>query len=101
MKYFFSLFLLSPYLANAGLINIIHESNFNRAKIVKNIFNKQYMIPEKLISIKSGLCIENIDERFLNICITKKGELLQLSSNIHFIRKSLKTFNTPKNNEEL
>lgn len=95
MKFFFSFFLLIPIYSNAALINVLYESNLKDAKIVKNIFLKRYEIPAQLVVIKKGSCLERVDERFMNICITKKGELIQLSSNINFIRKSLNTFHTP------
>lgn len=95
MKYFFSIFLLLPLSSSASLIKIFHEKQLKKANITKAIFMEKYDIPENLIVVSSGGCDMEIDKRFLNICITKKGELIQLSSNINFIRKSLNIFNTP------
>lgn len=95
MKFFFSTLLFLPLASHASLINIIHEKQLKNANIIKAIFIDKYDIPKSLILVKNGSCDTKIDRRFLNICVTKKGELIQLSSNINFIRKSLNSFNTP------
>lgn len=60
---------------------------------VKEIFLKKYQIPAELIFIYPTKKCSRIDNRSLNLCLNKKGELLQLSSsNILKLKKSLSTF---------
>lgn len=95
MKYIFSLLILFSFNLQASVINIFHQKNIKEAKVIKSIFIKKYSIPSNMISINESSCTIKTDNRFLNLCITKKGELIQLSSNIYFLRKSLKSFSTP------
>jgi|TARA_B100000749_G_C18082472_1_gene324285 hypothetical protein len=78
----------------ASMIHIGYEDqNFNKAKLVQNIFEKKYNIPKSLIKVFKQQKCQPRDPRFLFICINKKGELLQLSNiNLNQIRKSLKVF---------
>ena len=99
MKLFFSLLFLSQ-VSHAGLINIYFEKDEFFANEVKKIFISKYSVPEKLINIKKKTCETKVDSRFLNLCITKKGELIKLPSYLKFIRKSLKTFKTSPNKRE-
>ena len=95
MKFIFNLLLLFCFSAKANVINIYHEKNLNKAKIVKKIFFTKYSIPENLILITESNCDNLVDKRFLNLCITKKGKLITLPSHISFLKKSLKAFQSP------
>jgi hypothetical protein len=99
MKLFFSLFLFSQT-SYAGLINIYFEQNARSAQQVQKIFMMKYNVPKGLISIEKKSCQSKVDSRFLNLCVTKKGELIQLPSYLKFIRKSLKTFKRPSVEKE-
>lgn len=95
MKLLFSLLILSN-ICNAKVINIYNESNPNKAKVVADIFIQKYGVPKSLISSFQTECTKNVDKRFLNLCINKKGELIQLPSYLKFLKKSLSVFNAQK-----
>ncbi len=96
MKSFFSLLILvSAFnLVLASQINIKYENDsIENALWVKSIFIERYSIPGDLIQIKKGDCIEAAyDQRFLNLCINKKGDLITISQDIKFKINSLLTF---------
>lgn len=94
MKLIFSIFILS-FNIHASMIKINYEGNIENAYTVKKIFTNKYLIPEKLIQISYKSCLDKVDERFLNICINKKGELEKFSSDIKFKVKSLLVFRQP------
>lgn len=94
MKLFFSLLFISTH-SLASMIIIQHENREFEALRVKEYFMHEYQIPKSLIRVQQRSCNKSIDNRFLHLCVNKKGELLQLSSNIDFQIKSLSTFNRP------
>lgn len=97
MKLIFKIMLMFCSLnTHAFIINIYHFDSLEQANLVKEIFNKKYKVPNRLISTKKSKCL-NVDKRMLNLCITKKGKLKLLPSNIKFLNKSLKVFRTSQN----
>ncbi len=94
MKLLFSSLLLLSTSVQSSAINIYVDSNkFELAKVTKNIFRTKYNIPKSLIRLKVGERCISRDKRFLELCINKKGELIQLPNyNLHNIINSLKTF---------
>jgi hypothetical protein len=94
MKLFFSLLLVSTN-AFSSMILIGHNNQESNAIKIKDYFISEYRIPKELILIKRSECLEEVDRRYLQLCVNKKGELIQLSSNIDFQIKSLSTFKQP------
>ncbi len=78
----------------ASQILITYEDNKAQyAYHMQKYFKENYKIPLTIIKIKKSYECRSIDKRFLEICINKKGELIQFSnSNIKKIIKSLRTF---------
>lgn len=96
MKLIFSFILIIKCsLTLASMVIIKHENRMENAKIVKEIFQRKYLIPNELIQIKNERCKEEVLSNYLELCINKKGELLILSSNIKFKIKSLLIFRQP------
>jgi hypothetical protein len=77
------------------MIYIGHNNKKSQAHIVKAYFISKYNIPRELIKVKRSNCEEKEDNRYLQLCINQKGELIQLSSNIDFKIKSLSIFKQP------
>ncbi len=78
----------------ASMIHIFYTKNQRaEAQIVRQIFHQKYQVPLFIIKmIQSDQC-KGSDTRFLEMCINKKGELIELSNpNIVKIKKSLRTF---------
>jgi hypothetical protein len=94
MKLFFSLLLVSTN-ALSSMIFIGHNNQESNAIRIKDYFISEYHIPKELILIKRSECLEEVDRRYLQLCVNEKGELIQLSSNIDFQIKSLLTFKQP------
>lgn len=94
MRLIFSLLLLVSFNGYAFVINIYTYQDIKNALIVKKIFNTKYQIPPNLISIRKDDCNVKVDRRMINLCLTKKGKLVLLPSNIKFQRNSLQIFRT-------
>ena len=94
MKLFFSLIIIFISANSYAIyININYENEITKAIIVQEIFKKKYFIPNELIKLKNLGCEEiKHNSRNLELCITKKGELKILSSNIKFKIISLSIF---------
>lgn len=102
MKYVFSLYLFGLFMtatsAKANIINIYHINHLDNAKMVKRIFVDKYGLPEKMISLfllesnDQEDCPIKVDKRLMNLCVTKKGKLKLLPSNIDFLKESLSIF---------
>ncbi|MFT6632950.1 MAG: hypothetical protein ACJAS4_002918 [Bacteriovoracaceae bacterium] len=61
--------------------------------LIKNIFQEKYKIPLKLIRVTKVSSCHSQDKRFLELCINKKGELVEFSNyNKKNIINSLKVF---------
>jgi len=102
MKLIFSLILVGfSSSCLAAMISIqFHSSHQQNAKQIKQIFIKRYSIPKEIIKMNMTEECKAVDQRFLELCINKKGELLVLSnSNILKIKKSLKTFSLEAKND--
>ncbi len=95
MKFIFS-FIVVIYSSSAlaSMIFIYHAPKHHwEAKQVRGIFQNKYNIPAEIIHIREKAECKQQDSRFLELCINRKGELIQLSpSNIENIKKSFKTF---------
>lgn len=95
MKLLFKIFLIfSLNSASASIINIIyHPEKKSSAKLIKKYFKDKYLIPGILIHLKESTECQVIDPRYLELCITKEGDLFQISNrNIKNIVKSLTHF---------
>jgi len=94
MKYAISLcFCLSVH---ASPIQLFHESEPDRAEIVKQIFIGDYKIPEDLIAIKEiRACDELRGRGKLDLCLKNNGDLLVVSVDRSFVNESLKIFRAP------
>ena len=94
MRFVISLFLsLSAY---AAPIKVFHESNSERADIVRNIFVNKYKIPEELIENKQITRCEELRELGkLDLCLKNNGDLLVVSVDQRFVSESLKIFYAP------
>lgn len=72
-------------------------NSFLLAKQVKAIFIERYSIPKRLIILKERMICVSQENRYLELCINRKGELEELSkSNIKKIKKSLAIFAKPE-----
>lgn len=92
MKLLFSLLFLYLNTGYSQVINIYHHQDDKNAEIIRNIFIEKYQLPNSLIMVHGHGCRVSVDHRYLNLCITKKGELIMLPSDIDFLRKSLTKF---------
>lgn len=94
MKYVIS-FLL-PLNLYASPIQIFHESEIERAEIVKEIFIESYKIPEILISLRTTKKCEELKRNGkLDLCLKNNGDLQVVSVDSGFINESLKIFQAP------
>ena len=96
MKLFFNVLLtigISNSLEASKIVIRYQTVSTKEPEEIKKIFRIKYNIPESLIVlIKRGCSAKGRDERFLYLCINKKGELLKFSPNIQFKVKSLLVF---------
>lgn len=96
MKFVISLVLLLSLDAYASPIRIFHESEENRAQIVREIFEQQYLIPEELIATKVVPNCEDLKgQGKLDLCLKNNGDLIVVSVDRGFIHESLKIFQAP------
>ena len=95
MRYLFNLFILLiiSIPSHARIISIYYVEHQMIAKQLKQRFMEKHHIPSQIISVfKINKC-RSLDQRYLEVCINKKGELIELSSkNIELKINALKVF---------
>ncbi len=96
MKFVTSLIFLFSLPSFASPIRIFHEKEEGRARIVREIFQQQYFIPEDLIAVQEVPKCEELKGRGkLDLCLKNNGDLLVVSVDKGFIHESLKIFQAP------
>lgn len=88
--------LLVPLSSNASQITVYYQHKADKSKALKirdYILNEK-KIPLKLIQVHFNKECLGKDERFIELCINKKGELITLSSNIQKKIESFKIFSS-------
>lgn len=96
MKFVTSLLFLFSLPSFASPIRIFHEKEEGRARIVREIFQQQYFIPEDLIAVQEVPKCEELKGRGkLDLCLKNNGDLLVVSVDKGFIHESLKIFQAP------
>lgn len=96
MKFVTSLGLLLTLPVLASPIRIFHEKENDRARVVREIFLQQYLIPEELIAMKEVADCEGLKgQGKLDLCLKNNGDLLVVSVDRGFIHESLKIFQAP------
>jgi hypothetical protein len=96
MKFVTSLICLISLPVLATPIRIFHENEMGRARIVREIFQEQYFIPEDLIALQEvEKCEELKGQGKLDLCLKNNGDLLVVSVDRGFIYESLKIFQAP------
>ena len=96
MKFVTSLAFFIALPAFATPIRIFHEKEEGRARIVREIFQQQYFIPEDLIAeLEVSKCEELKGQGKLDMCLKNNGDLLVVSVDRGFIHESLKIFQAP------
>lgn len=94
MKFLISLLFCQS--ATAALVNVFHENRDKEASIYREILNRDYMIPEDLMSTKAVKNCENLKaEGKLDLCLKNNGDLLLVSVDRTFLDESLKVFRAP------
>lgn len=96
MKFVTSIMLMTAIPALATPIRIYHESESDRAQVVREIFLQQYLIPEDLIAtLEVSECERLKGQGKLDLCLKNNGDLLVVSVDRGFIHESLKIFQAP------
>ena len=97
MKFYFSFIILSYscYCFSSQVRVYYHPGEKSKALIVKQIFETKFSVPNQLIVLKKSQECHSQDARFLELCINKKGKLLELPNTyIDKIKKSIRTFSS-------
>jgi hypothetical protein len=96
MKFVTSIILFTALPALASPIRIYHEREEGRARVVREIFQQQYFIPEDLIAtVEVSDCGNLKGQGKLDLCLKNNGDLLVVSVDRGFINESLKIFQAP------
>ena len=96
MKFVTSLLVFITLPVLAAPIRIYHEKEEDRARIVKDIFLQQYLVPEDLIMMSEVQNCGDIKGRGkLDLCLKNNGDLLAVSVDRGFVNDSLKIFQAP------
>jgi hypothetical protein len=81
----------------ADPIHIYYETDSNFAHEIKDIFTREYSLPEEIITLKKiNFCKEIREKSKLDICLNENGDLQVVSVDQRFISESLKVFKAPK-----
>jgi hypothetical protein len=104
MKFYYKILLTLIITSNVAMASKVivyhHSSRTEEANIVKNIFTNKYSVPTRLVVIIQTQECRVKEKRFMELCINKKGELIEFSnSNIKKIKKSLAIFAKPGPND--
>ena len=96
MKFVISFLCLLTFAAEASPIRIFHEKKEEHAQAVREIFLRDYSIPEELIAMAEVTSCEEVRVRGkLDLCLKNNGDLLVVSADRGFINESLKIFQAP------
>ena len=102
MKQLFNLLLVFvSFNLQAGRVKIYYQhSHFDKAQLIKAIFETKYQIPPSLISIEQTQKCQIRNNYFLEVCVNKDTSLEILENkNTELIKSSLSVFYKGLKNE--
>lgn len=94
MRFAISFFLCTSALASP--INVFHEGNVHEANMYKAILEREYKIPEELVTVRLIKTCDGLKAvGKLDLCLKNNGDLLMVSVDREFVDESLKVFKAP------